>query len=359
MLKIQIKNYDEFREIFGTRCSPRGCIQNKVLLAFWKYRFAIDGDGRSSQIRSMQELYNLVMNGLAQHPLANAIETFAIKGDKIKYNIQSARYQVPQGGCIDYNKPGNIKYIDTTHCDRNGNGKLCSMGAGRFLRKLIEEHKPRIPEAVITYCSEELQRLWEGDISSMVSGYELVVDKHFDYIYSRDWLENFNSFGSCMTGKGQWEFYRDCVDASAAYLKKNGKIHARCIIYHDVKTTDGKLHNYAERQYACGGSELLKTLLINKLVDGGYIDLYKVIGAGCRDITRVVEAKTGMLLTDSRMTTTCTLRNGQIRSFLDTFKYFFPAVGILANYHASSGEVHEMDHTTSYYEGSDSILSQD
>ena len=42
MLKFQIKNYDEFRQIFGTRRSAIGTIRNKVLLDFWKSQFMLE-----------------------------------------------------------------------------------------------------------------------------------------------------------------------------------------------------------------------------------------------------------------------------------------------------------------------------
>lgn len=358
MLKIQIKNYDEFREIFGTRCSSRGCIQNKVLLAFWKYRFPLDGDGRATSVRTMQDLYNLVISGLSQHPLEGHARPFAIIGGSVNISIVSSKFKTPSGGCIDWANPGNIRYTDTTRVDRQGNAKLCSMGAGKFLRKLIDEHKPRIPESVITYCSEEFQRVWEGEISKMVSGYELVVDKHFDYIYSTEHLFEGSTFSSCMNNKHQWSFYLNFVNASAAYLVKEGAIYARCIIYHDVKTIDGKLHNYAERQYAHNGSELLKTLLINKLIDAGHIDLYKVIGAGCRAVTSIVDAKTGVMLKDPRVSTRCTLTTGGTKAFLDTFKYYYPEKATLTNYALPGNYQHfDMDHTASTYEGPDPTIS--
>ena len=42
MLGVQIKDYDEFRDIFGTCRSSRGSITNKILLSFWMHRYLID-----------------------------------------------------------------------------------------------------------------------------------------------------------------------------------------------------------------------------------------------------------------------------------------------------------------------------
>lgn len=344
-----MKNYDEFRSIFGTRRSPCGCIRNKVLLAFWKYRFLIDKDGRATAIRTMQDLYNLAMENMQVHSVRNG-STFKIKGDKVAYNIQSAKFRTPSGGCIDFINPGNIKYLDLEHTDREGKPKLCTMGAGRFLRKLIEEHKPRIPEQVITYLSEEFQRLWEGDVQTQLSGYTLVVDKHFDYIYSSAKLAG--EFNSCMNDKNVYSFYNNSVNASAAYLVKNDRIYARCVVFHGVRTSDGKEHNYAERQYAKDQSDLLKTILVSMLYKQGYIDLYKCIGAGCHDVKNIIDAKTGNPLKDPRLQTKCWVRHGEVYSFLDTFKYYYPAKAIIANFEVDgAGTCYDLDHTFKIYEG--------
>ena len=69
MLKLKLKNYEEFKSIFGTRNSARGCIYNKILLSFWMHRFKVDKDGRATSIRNMDDLYKLVEEqlGISDH----------------------------------------------------------------------------------------------------------------------------------------------------------------------------------------------------------------------------------------------------------------------------------------------------
>ena len=64
MLGVQIKDYDEFRDIFGTCRSSRGSITNKILLSFWMHRYLIDKDFRATQIKDMRSLFNLVMDSI-------------------------------------------------------------------------------------------------------------------------------------------------------------------------------------------------------------------------------------------------------------------------------------------------------
>ena len=60
MLFFQIENYDEFRKIFGTCRSSRGCIQNKILLAFWVWYFKNhrpeEPSGLASNLKNLPEM---------------------------------------------------------------------------------------------------------------------------------------------------------------------------------------------------------------------------------------------------------------------------------------------------------------
>lgn len=345
MLYLQIANYDEFREIFGTRVSSRGCIKNKILLSYWKYRYKIDEErGACSMIKSMTDLYDLVIRDLSASHRVPMSEPFRIRGFNLEYSILSARYKTPSQGCIDITHPANICYLDTVHVGVDGKPKLGSMGAGKFFRKLIEEHQPRIPESVITYASEEFQREWQADVASKISQYKLIVDKHFDYIYSSE--KCVSTFKSCMCDKEHYHFYEKCVDASAAYLVLGDKIYARCIIFHNVKIEGVGVVNYAERQYAQDKSILLMTLLINKLIAGKYIEAYKTIGADCHAATNIIDIKTGKLIPDCKASISCNIEPKDIVSFMDTFRYYYPDLKVAANTNKLfQGPYHELDHT--------------
>lgn len=358
MLKFQIKNYDEFRQIFGTRRSAIGTIRNKVLLDFWKSQFLLENfeDGEcSSVIKNVADLYLLVLEDLQIHSILNG-SPFRIKCNQVDLKIQSAKYATPALGCVDFNNPKNIMYLDKEHVGRDGRPKLSSMGAGRFFRKLSEEHKQNIPESLVTFCSEEFQRRWESDAKSILVEYKLVVDKSFSSIYSSKYLQG--KVGSCMTDKNYWSFYNDSVDASAAYLVgPSGKIYSRCVIFHHVKTEDGVLHNYADRQYAVDGSEILKTILVNKLIAGGYIDIYKQIGAGAGDSHCIIDVKTGGKLSNTRVSIPCWIKHGDKLSYMDTFKCFNPTTGIAANYEMN-GYLNDFSMTSGVYRGDDSHFTK-
>ena len=66
MLYFKIKDYSEFKEIFGTCKSPRGTIQNKILLAFWKSRFKRNPNEPASLCKNMTDMYKIVMDQLTK-----------------------------------------------------------------------------------------------------------------------------------------------------------------------------------------------------------------------------------------------------------------------------------------------------
>lgn len=346
MLGVQIKDYDEFRDIFGTCRSSRGSITNKILLSFWMHRYLIDKDFRATQIKDMRSLFNLVMDSIQSS--THHRYTLNLSLGDFKFSTTSDSFSSAKISC-DLRNLKNISYVDHDHQD-----KMYSMGAGKLFRKLLKEHGARLNESVITYCSEEFQRLWDAAINKLYSGYVLHVDQHFNKIYKSSYLKD--SFGSCMVDKGYHTFYANNVKASAAYLTKDDKIYARCVVFHDVYTRDGVKHNYAERQYATNGDDTLKTLLIQELINRGVIDIYKTIGAGCRSITSIVD-KNGVTLKDPYIYTKCNIKHGDTKSFQDTFKYFFPQEGVLANYAKYSSQSYEFDHTSGTYGGEDSSMT--
>ena len=125
-----------------------------------------------------------------------------------------------------------------------------------------------------------------------------------------------------MMDEDYYDFYENAVDASAAYIEnKDGKIIARCIIYNKVEDQDGKVWRLAERQYASNSNEVLKRTMVNLLVEGGYIDGYKKVGAGCGD-ARAFVSITGESLNDRKFRIRCDLDYEEPLSYQDSFKYY-------------------------------------
>ena len=127
-----------------------------------------------------------------------------------------------------------------------------------------------------------------------------------------------------MTDEDQYSFYQNSVAAKAAYLtNEQGRIVARAIIFtkvHDCDNPDVTLR-LCERQYSTDGDEVLKQILVNKLIEGGYIDGYKRVGADCHSPRNFI-ANDGSDLSDCRFYIDCTLDFDDTLSYQDTFKWY-------------------------------------
>lgn len=367
MLFFQLKDYNEFKEIFGTKTSSRGCIANKILLSFWKYRFQIDKDGRASQIRTMKDLFNVIIDSLNNHLPYREVwrkqRTYTPLGDGGWERYESYRkystecnvylpfkdFGTKRFFCKDYFNQSNtifdLRFPGKLSLTKYETGTVEHISAGKFLMTVFEDNQVKLPENVKLYAAEEFQRLVDSE-TSIGDYYELVVDKDFKSIYTSKKLEG--DFHSCMNDRGHHPFYEKCVDASAAalYDKRINKIVARCIIYHNVYSfEDGKLHNYAERHYA---ADVRNLYILNKfLVEGGYCDLYKTVGAGCHDVRQIVSVKTGQLLKNSRLAINCHIGQDDVISYLDTFRFYDYNNGIAYNDY-NDGHYCQLDTTSDH-----------
>ena len=117
---------------------------------------------------------------------------------------------------------------------------------------------------------------------------ELHINNEFWKIYDSDYCKG--NFGSCMVDRERTSFYRDSVKAKAAYITdKTGLVVARSVLFTDVTDQDGKKWRLLERQYSSGGDDVLKRLLIDKLIQGDHIDGYKIVGASCHEANAFVD----------------------------------------------------------------------
>ena len=328
MLYFQIKDYSEFKEIFGTCKSPRGTIQNKILLAFWKGRFKRNPKEPASKIRNMIDLYQFIMEQLqvGMCPTRSA-NTVRFSFDSKDYVFNSNKYRSASlSGYGDYSKMGNDVKCCTV-VDVN-TGKICSIKPSKVLIDAFAASNVVLPPSVITYCAEKFQQDWEAYQLRQKNRYTLVVDDDFQSIYSQHKCSG--NFGSCMTGKKCFNFYSESVVAKSAKLldaEAGNLIVARCVLYPEAVNAKGKVVRYADRQYSSNGADRLKSLLIDRLYSEGLIDAHKAVGAGCREPEYIVD-KTGSRLEDPRLTITCTLKSGGYNTYMDTFKYYLPEKGI-------------------------------
>lgn len=374
MLKFHIKDYEDFKSVFGTCKSTRGCIQNRVLLDFWKTRFKIDGDGRASAIRNVQDLYTAALKALNGH---RPKEPYFLKSNSYQKLDEYGSYEkketyqrcIPEINvnfklgttnyrffCKNYSNPRDgldalsVAKTGVIHLYNNTNCRHEDVKAGRFLKRIMEDNNFKCGEPTELYLAEEFQRKVD-EATTFDGNYELVVDKHFDWIYSSDKCHD--SFGSCMCDKGRTSFYTDCVDADAIYIlrKSDNKIVARAILYHNVYSKqDGKLHDYIDRTY--GIDESMKRLLTHKAIAEGKADLYKAVGAGCRDIYAIMD-KDGNRLANAALAINMYLTKGHKLSFADTFKYYDYANGVASNAtELLSSEYQDgLDHTSETWGG--------
>lgn len=348
MLQFDIKDYEDFKTIFGTRTSSRGCIQNKILLSFWMHRFKVDKDGRASfHVKTLDTLYQAVITGLNSYNCDHIYEDNLMRwympdlgGRFLLPHTYNPHYDERKWGTFNHfnGDPRFIVYIN------NNSGHIEKMKAGKFMRLAIETAGMNLGEQTMLYVCEEFQRRWEAKWAKFTN-LELHVDKNFEAIYDSN--RHDGDFHSCMNNRMQWVYYRDCVNASAAYLTNaENKIVARCILFHGVKTSDGVEHNYAERVY--GSNPFAMRVLNRKLIEEGYCDLYKIVGAGCHDITAIMDIN-GKRLSNPALTIPVKIKKNSILSFQDTFAFYYPALKIAANmYDSQNGDCYRIDHTYSH-----------
>lgn len=323
MLYFKIKDYSEFKDIFGTCKSPRGTIQNKILLAFWKSRFKRNPNEAASLCRNMTDMYNIVMNNLTSADCNVDVRSLHLVRIKIKdktFCFFTNKYTTNGMGMGEEVATGAKDLKCCTVIDVKTN-KFCTVKPSKIILDACASCGAKIAPSVITYCAEIFQSQWEAYRQACLEKYRLVVDSNFEDIYSSS--KCLSTFGSCMTDKGHWRFYSTYVNALSAKLieTESGKIAARCIVWQDVNCdTTNKKYTYADRQYSANSDITLKSLLIERLYQEGHINLHKDVCAGCRDITYICD-RTGKRITNVKLSVPCTVKKGGDVSYMDTFKY--------------------------------------
>lgn len=360
MLYYNFNGYEEFCYRFGIIEHGNGKTsrRNKILLDFIKDRKLLRNAIRTNDfsllnISNMADLKKMMFERIMDSGEDDGLQ-YEVR--LINYTFRSGKYETDKynGICTDLDAR-SCRYIN------HGNGGIVfKMKAGKFIRRLIMETSfgRTLPESVIIYLQECFVQDWQAfSISSLPKENRLFVDDNFGGIYDSGECEG--DFYSCMTDKGYHTFYRDSVDASAAYLRNNeGKIIARCIIFNKVyEEGTGKIWRLAERQYSTNQDDKLKRALVNALIIGGYIDGYKQVGYDCHHSRAFVDIY-GNSLEDRRFYIDCDLDTCDTLSYQDSFKWYDMEAGRAYNYEAS-GYDYELDTTDGSIDGQDDDESYD
>ena len=338
-------NYEEFKEVFGFVEHGNGTKsrKNKILLGALKDRRFIHFCLTRCAWKDDAEFFSRIFSIKDAATLKAFINDYICKRSRGYHGFS---FELPSVTCV-YSSNYRFDVLNgicedmDTNCVRYYNierEKVFKMKAGKFITQLIEESCDTaiLPEQIKRWIGEEFAREWKAYAESRMpnaNNLELYVGdcaSDFADIYDGDICVG--DFGSCMTNNGQYEFYVESIDASAACLRNDeGDILARCIIYNEVHNENtGEVLRLAERQYSKGQDNVLKQILVDKLIKGGYIDGYKRVGASCHD-SRDFVYNDGSPLTD-RMWIKNTIREGDTLSYQDTFKWLDQDDGIAYNH---------------------------
>ena len=353
MLLFNINDYDDFQYLFGLETHGNGVKsrKNKILLQHLKnpalIKYCREHDDFSLlHIRNMANLKQLVLDAIQESGKQDS--TLQNKVILIGKTYWSGQYRTDhmEGLCEDFDKKA-VRYVNikTEH--------VYKMKAGKFFTAIIKETEigQILSEQVINWLSEEFTQDWQTYTFGQTPNVELHVDDNFELIYSERACRDFNGC-SCMVGRDRHSFYEDAVDAKAAYLLDcDGYVLARAILFTDVKDEDGNKWRLLERQYSKESNEVLKRLLVDLCIKGGYIDGYKQIGAGCSE-SRAFVANDGTSLADKKFSIQCELGTYDTLSYQDSFKFYDYDRDIAYNYPDSSYD-YCLDTTDLNLEGDD------
>lgn len=353
MLLFNIHGYDDFKYIFGLESHGNGVKsrKNKILLQHLKNPALIkycreQEDWSLLRIRNMADLKQKVLNAIQESGKKD--EQLQNKVILIGNTYWSSQYRTDhmEGLCEDFDKKA-VRYINTK------TERVYKMKAGKFFTAIIKETEigQILSEQVVNWLSEEFTQDWQTYTFGKTPNVELHVDDNFKLIYDEHACRDFNGC-SCMAGRDRHSYYEQAVEAKAAYLLDiDGYVLARAIIFTDVIDETGKKWRLLERQYAKESNEVLKRLLVDLCIKGGYIDGYKQVGAGCSE-SRAFVANDGTSLADKKFSIRCDLDTYDTLSYQDSFKYYEYDRNTAYNY-ADSHYDYNLDTTDYNLEGDD------
>lgn len=345
MLYYNFYGYEEFKARFGLEKRENGVAvrKNRILLAHLKNPILLKYC-REHDDYALLHIYDMAD---LQKRVVEAVLKSGENDEKLPYEVEligrtyhSAKYQTDEakGLCEDLDK-SSVRYVNI---ERN---RVFKMRAGKFMRELILETgigKLLSPCVVNWIAGDVFTQMWCTYTHGKSPDMELHVNNDFGRIYDSNYCKG--SFGSCMVDENRTSFYHDSVKAKAAYIiDKTGLIVARAILFTDVTDQDGKKWRLLERQYSSEGDDVLKRLLVDKLIQEDYIDGYKVIGASCHDANSFVDV-CGNSLSDRKFEIDCELELEDTLSYQDSFKWYSYDQNKAYNYE-NSGTSYNLDTT--------------
>lgn len=316
MLYFDFNGYQGFQERFGMQQHGNGVKsrKNKILLAYVKSEFK-KKNYRVINFKTMAEMQNevwlaLLGEGYKDTNLLHKVELM----DNVFF---SDLYETDdwKGICEDHDTR-SIRYINLEQ------GRVFKMKAGKMLHHLINatEYGRNLCEPVQRWMEEDFSQRWQSYCMGKLPENHLIVNTDFSRIYSSD--DCVGNFGSCMVNQGHWHFYKDSVEAKAAFLvDSNDMVIARAILWPKVYDDEGNVYRYLDRQYSTDGNVVLMRALIDELIKVDEIDIYKVPGCGCGDATAIVD-KEGRSMATKCFHIECNLGTDDSLSYMDTFKWY-------------------------------------
>lgn len=345
MLYYNFYGYEGFKSCFGLEKRDNGTVvrKNKILLGHLKntalLKYCREHDNYDLlRMHDMADLQKKVVEAIAKS--GEEDEKLPYKVELIGRTYYSAKYQTDdaRGICEDLDKH-SVRYINV---ERN---RVFKMKAGKFMRELILETEIGqllSPSVVNWIAGDVFTQEWCTYTYGYTPEIELHVNDDFRSIYDSDCCKG--NFGSCMVDKDRTSFYHDAVKAKAAYITdKTGLIVARAVLFTDVTDQDGKKWRLLERQYSSGGDDILKRLLVDKLIQEKHIDGYKIVGASCHEANAFVDTE-GNSLSDRMFEIDCELELEDTLSYQDSFKWYSYNQNKAYNYE-NSGTSYNLDTT--------------
>ena len=330
MLYYNFGDYEGFKERFGIVRDENGKLlrKNKILLSFVKNKALFkacknrwqDISETAINFTELADVENYILHRLEHSSGKYPVELMGINFVSDKYKTDF-RYGLPEDDSL-----GFIRYQNMER-----DGKVYKMRAGKMFRHLLDSMRESelVSDEAKTYFTEVMKEKWVAYQGKYQMDFYLVVGYDFEYIYNSD---NYaGEIHSCMSDCDYYHFY-DWVNARAASLRnEEGEILSRCIIFDKVYIYGtGQILHLAERQYSVDDNPIFSRMLIDRLIEGGYIDGYKKIGAGCRDSHAFVrnngEPINDLLFIDAE------LDADDVVSYQDSFKYYNPESKRLYNY---------------------------
>ena len=268
MLQFDFNGFEGFKERFGIQEHGNGSKsrKNKILLAFVKDQF-LKKNYEAINLKTMADMqvhaWQQILTSGAQS--ANLPYRVELMGDTFYSDLYSTDSYC--GICEDHSC-ASIRY-----CNMEQSGRVYKMKAGKMLHHLIDatEYGRELPEPVKRWLEEDFTQRWTSYCMGMLPENRLIVNDDFKRIYSSS--ECVGCFHSCMVDQDHHPFYKNAVEAKAAFLvNEDDLVIARAILWPKVYDEDGNVYRYLDRQYATDGNQVLMRALIDELIKAGEID---------------------------------------------------------------------------------------